>query len=364
MNERSKFQRELDDLALRDYDVTPKPKPRKPAPLLPNQCSQVSPWPDIDCGKAKPPVSLELRRIARLQSVIRKGMLTTSPRDSSLAGKGLFSGSWDWHSAVHAHWALLCIARYTNDAELEEFLIKRLDDKALKAEYDFLKKEKSFEFPYGRAWLLLMFSELARRASRAKAIARIQNDLETSLIGWLETNPYPESGTTAAPVFNAAHDSWLFAYLLTVMSQPKTKSSQDRLHALYQKKVEPQRSAIAKVISTPTDFLYLPAVQAVINRIDPAATYTAGDYPLGVSPALLDPPLNSSNAHSAGAALVRIWPHAIDSHKGDNRACSRFHTRLNEFFSRTDHWADSFDQIAHWVPQFMWMGIWLEAGRP
>jgi hypothetical protein len=33
-------------------------------------------------------------------------------------------------------------------------------------------------------------------------------------------------------------------------------------------------------------------------------------------------------------------------------------------FSRTDHWADSFDHVAHWVPQFMWMGMWLAAGRP
>jgi hypothetical protein len=73
--------------------------------------------------------------------------------------------------------------------------------------------------------------------------------------------------------------------------------------------------------------------------------------------------MTRDNAHAAGAAVVSIWPHAVESAR-NVKACSRYHARLNEMFSRMDQWADSFDHVSHWVPQFMWLAMWLEAGRP
>lgn len=329
---------------------------------LPPQCSQHSPWPDVACDKSKPPAELLALRTKRLGDVIWEGINTTSEHDQSSAGKGLFNGSWDWHSAVHAHWALLVMARTRGDADLEARLEKRFNTAAVQAERKFLNADKTFEVPYGRAWLLLTLSELARRSSAGKAILTFRQEVEDFVLDWLETSDYPEPRT--APAFSAVHDSWLFAYLLTVLSQPQSTAALDRLRALRKKKLEPQRAAVGKTPDKPSDFLYLPAVQATIDRVDPTGTGTPAAYPPGVSPPLADPPLTDANAHSAGAALVRIWPHAIDAQAGDKAACTRFHTRTNELFSRMDQWADSFQHVAHWVPQFMWMALWLNAGRP
>jgi hypothetical protein len=362
MSERQRFEREIAQLEGREHEGGA--TSGSPSPGLPPQCAQPSPWPDVSCDRSRPSAELQRRRIVRLREVISEGILTTKPHAKASVGGGVFAGSWDWHSAVHAHWALLAIARVTGDANLEAQLGARLDDKAIQAERKFLNDHGAFELPYGRAWLLLLLSELDRRPSRSKAVVALREEMQELVLHWLERAAYPEGGNRAAPSFDASHGSWLFAYLLAVLSQPKSTAALNRLRDLHRDKVEPQRAALAKVPVDPRDFLYLPAVQALIDRVDPAASGKPSAYPAGISPALVDPPLDETNAHSAGAALVLIWPHAIDSHSGDRNACARFHARIGEFFSRKDHWADSFQQVAHWVPQFMWMALWLEAGRP
>jgi len=87
------------------------------------------------------------------------------------------------------------------------------------------------------------------------------------------------------------------------------------------------------------------------------------DYPVD-DPDPFQSPITASNAHTAGRAMVRIWPFAIEAQMGDPAACARFQTRLSEMFARPDQWRDDFATVAHWVPQFMWMGMWLDRGRP
>jgi len=110
-----------------------------------------------------------------------------------------------------------------------------------------------------------------------------------------------------------------------------------------------------------SDFLHLPAVLATLDRVAlPAAKVVA--YPLERATALAGTTNLRFGRACVGAAVVRLWPYAIDA-ATDLVACGRFHTRTNELFSRPDQWADTY-AVAHWVPQFMWMGLWLERGRP
>ncbi len=346
-----------------EFDI-PRSKAKRPTPsssLLPD-CAQPSPWPDRKCADSKPSAEIKQRRIRRLCEVISAGIETKEHNPNRSGGPGLFAGSYDWHSAVHAHWALLSIARVNSDQKLEAWLAGRLTDKALRAERDFLKKNPQFEQPYGRAWLLLLLSELGRRSRVSRESTALEQEMRESVLGWLERSPYPEGGTKTAPSFIAKHNSWLFAYMLFAMTNPKPAGIRDRLSALRTSKIEPARVNLAAAKHSDDDFLFLPAVQAVADRVD--STAPAAAYPVGPARALLDPPLNEGNAHSAGATLVRIWPHAIDMRAGDEKACSRYHAGMNEMFSRTDHWADSFPLVSHWVPQFMWMALWLAEGRP
>ena len=35
-----------------------------------------------------------------------------------------------------------------------------------------------------------------------------------------------------------------------------------------------------------------------------------------------------------------------------------------EILARPDLWEEDFQVVTHWVPQFLWFGIWLADGRP
>lgn len=79
----------------------------------------------------------------------------------------VFYGCYDWHSAVHGHWLLVRLVRHFPDApfarEARKALARSFTDEAVAAEVLYLspKDRRSFERPYGLAWLLQLCAELA-----------------------------------------------------------------------------------------------------------------------------------------------------------------------------------------------------------
>jgi hypothetical protein len=77
-----------------------------------------------------------------------------------------FFGCYDWHSSVHGHWMLVRLLRVFPDLperiEIRGVLGAHLTTDNLKAEADYFgrKDSKSFERPYGWAWLLKLAEEL------------------------------------------------------------------------------------------------------------------------------------------------------------------------------------------------------------
>ena len=77
-----------------------------------------------------------------------------------------FYGCYDWHSAVHGHWMLARILRTYPDLpeakDIRAVLTEHLTAEKLKAELAYFNKPeaKSFERPYGWAWLLKLAEEL------------------------------------------------------------------------------------------------------------------------------------------------------------------------------------------------------------
>jgi hypothetical protein len=77
-----------------------------------------------------------------------------------------FYGSYDWHSSVHGHWLLVRVLKSVPDSseakEIRRVLGNHLTAANIKteAEYFTRKEAKSFERPYGWAWLLKLAEEL------------------------------------------------------------------------------------------------------------------------------------------------------------------------------------------------------------
>jgi hypothetical protein len=76
----------------------------------------------------------------------------------------VFYGCFDWHSAVHSHWALVRALRLAPDhpdgTEITESVDERLTPEHVAREVEYLDENPGFEEPYGWSWLLRLAAEL------------------------------------------------------------------------------------------------------------------------------------------------------------------------------------------------------------
>jgi hypothetical protein len=91
----------------------------------------------------------------------------------------MFYGCFDWHSAVHSHWALVRLLRLDPGGswtgEVRAALAESFTAERVSGELAYLADRPSFELPYGNAWLLQLDAELAEAAGA-----------DAELAGWRE----------------------------------------------------------------------------------------------------------------------------------------------------------------------------------
>ncbi len=275
---------------------------------------------------------------------------------SEVPAGSVFRTNYDWHSSVHAHWALLCLARTSGDPATQASVLQRLTPQALEAERTFLNSPaaRNFEMPYGQAWLMLLTAELGRVPSaRSAPLTALRQETAARLTAWLEKTPFPEPGG-----LNANYDSWLFTFLLLQLSKPGPQLLA-RLETLRASRIEPARAGIDAHVATPADFLHLPSILAAVDRLP--AGRAAPALPATAAP-VLPASITLDNCHTVGAAAVRLWPLALEAARGNVAARNLVHTRLGALEARPAAWSGDFDTVGHWVPQFMWMARWLMDG--
>jgi hypothetical protein len=131
-----------------------------------------------------------------------------------------FFGSYDWHSAVHSHWALVRLLRHAPGAGFEAAtraaLAQNLTEEKLAAELAYLGTpgREAFERPYGLAWLLQLAAELREwddpDAFAWRALLGPLEALAAERLGdWLAKLPGPiRSGVHSQSAFalGLAHD--------------------------------------------------------------------------------------------------------------------------------------------------------------
>ncbi|MSQ92150.1 MAG: DUF2891 domain-containing protein [Gammaproteobacteria bacterium] len=114
----------------------------------------------------------------------------------------VFFGCFDWHSAVHGHWLLARLARLYPDSEFAKAARTALDasftEANVAAEVAYLRGagRRSFERPYGLAWLLQLVAELRSwpdpDAPRwAAALHPLEVEAADRIRDWLPKLHYP-----------------------------------------------------------------------------------------------------------------------------------------------------------------------------
>jgi hypothetical protein len=305
---------------------------------------------------------------ARLAATIEQTIGTTSPHADRVGPTGLFAGNFDYHSAVHAHWAITSLSRVTGDAAASARALGRLSERSLAAEWAFLQQSANaaFELPYGRAWFVLLLSELAANAGRGtRAAHALREDAERQLLGWLE-------GNTSAAGDEATigqHQSWLFAFLLLVMSGPVLPGAGLRIDALYNTVVASRRAGWRARTSprTPTlsnpgeDFLHVPAI---IDTLD----ILRGGTPFLTAATFAPSRIATLPAgHMVGLEMTRLWPVALLARR-DPAMCAFLQRCMSEWLHHPEHWemgpatpapswSARFQNNSHWTPQFLWMAL-------
>jgi hypothetical protein len=126
-----------------------------------------------------------------------------------------FYGCYDWHSAVHGHWLLVRLIRTMPDATFvapaRAALAQSLTPSNIAVEVKYLRDpgRRSFERPYGLAWLLRLCAELRQwrdpDAQRwLSALTPLESAARDRLVEWLPNLP--------APIRIGEHDQTGFSF--------------------------------------------------------------------------------------------------------------------------------------------------------
>src|SRR5262249_31097963 len=120
-----------------------------------------------------------------------------------------FYGSYDWHSAVHMHWLLVRVQRlFPGSADaflIAEALDAHLPPPAIEAELGYFRTPagRTFERPYGWAWLLELQAEaLVSKSRSSRALAPLARELAGRAADYVRVSPYPvRAGTHGNTAF-------------------------------------------------------------------------------------------------------------------------------------------------------------------
>ncbi len=235
-----------------------------------------------------------------------------------------FHGCFDWHSSVHGHWMLARVLRQFPDLpeakEIRSVLNDHLTTENLKTEADYFarKEAKSFERPYGWAWLLKLADELHTwdDADAKKWSANLKPLAELIANRYIEFFPkqtYPiRSGVHSNTAFGLAfaHD-----YARTVGDKKLQAAIEERAKAYYGK----DEDAPARWEPDGADFLSPSLCEAdLMRRVLPAGEFRTwfhkylpgaakGEPATLFAPATVTDRADPQLVHLDGLNLSRAW---------------------------------------------------------
>jgi len=227
-----------------------------------------------------------------------------------------FYGAYDWHSAVHMHWLLMRVLRLYPVARIAVTIADALDEhlsaEGLAQELGYFRSPagRTFERPYGWAWLLELQAETLRAQGRwARALAPLSQELASRMAQYLASAPYP--------VRAGSHGNSAFACLLALDYARAAKDTglEFEIRRAARRWYERDRAAPLAYEPSLDDFLSPSLCEALLmqqvvpenefwnwlQRFAPDGFGVLAEPPSGYDPA--DP----KHSHLDGLCLTRAW---------------------------------------------------------
>jgi len=282
-----------------------------------------------------------------LGQVAFSSLKTKTPHYSETV-PGIFEGSYDWHSSVHAHWTALSVFRVLGQPTQE--LLERFTVKAIGDERQRLNKYPSFELPYGQAWLLLLLRELQNHelpTAVQEQLLLLKNETLARITRYLVGVEFPDGYNASC---SGTYRSWIMAYMLTDRSEWLDEDTHRKLH-------QKATSANCPMKSSYDDFQSPGSILSIVTGV-------TAPKPTPFSVLLTFPhPIRRPYGHEVGRIVTEYWPLALQA-RTDPEAHNKFYQFVDQFVAQKELWATNFEGVGHWIPQFLWFGIWLELGQP
>lgn len=305
-------------------------------------------WPEFTAARAG--------ALAALAEPVRAG---TARADTQ---HPVFHGCVDWHSAVHATYALLAAGRLTGRQDLIDAALAPARDAAqVRAEEAALRDgHLPEEIPYGTAWVLILDREAARGGlSTFRGLAELAHD---RIIGYLEHLAATRTLTAAVADQEYSNALWAAIALLrwTTAVRPAARTRAERFARTT------LRAALTGPVTTvdpPVGFLWPPhlalllAADLGLTAGDAATRDTAaGDLTPLLDVAAATRPLPAgamTTVHSAGLNFSRAWGmYAAWRITGAEAYRDRFADLFFGHLAVPDRWREDHRRYGHWVPQF------------
>lgn len=301
-----------------------------------------------------------------------------SPRQLTPA----FFGCFDWHSAVHAHWCLVRLLRFFPDADwagvARQVLGRSFTPERIAGELAYLSHpgHRSFECPYGVAWLLQLAAELRSAAARgddaagrwAEILAPLEQLAAANVRAWIERLPFP--------IRTGEHNQTAFA--MGLIRDWAEQTGAEEMREFLDRRAREFYSDDVRVplAYEPSghDFLSPALAEAdLMRRVmtgDEFAGWLHGFFaeaflPGGptLEPVVCRDPSDGKLAHLLGLNLSRAWMlegivHTLaedDPCRLRLERCADDHRRAGRAAIETDEYAGT-----HWLASF---AVWLLSGR-
>jgi hypothetical protein len=232
-----------------------------------------------------------------------------SPRNMHPA----FYGSYDWHSAVHMHWLLARVLRlFPGNSEISLTLGRHLSPAALAVELAYFRSAagRTFERPYGWAWLLELQAELSKlgNGTWSQAVQPLAAELARRMAAFVSGAPYP--------IRAGSHGNTAFACLLA-LDYARTENDrrlEDEIKTASVRWYHADRDAPLAYEPSLDDFLSPALIEAALMR----EVMTADDFRgwsakfFSADPAELELPTvadrgDPKQSHLDGLCLSRAW---------------------------------------------------------
>ena len=255
-----------------------------------------------------------------LANVVREyprhvGHLLTRPHEK-LSPRRLhpaFYGSYDWHSAVHMHWLLARILRlYPKRKKIADVLGRHLTPRAIRTELAYFNGPagRTFERPYGWAWLLELQAELIRlgRNEWSDALQPLAAELARRMARFVSAAPYP--------IRAGSHGNTAFACLLALdyANAAKHQMLADEVRAAALRWYRADRDTPLAYEPSLDDFLSPSLIEAALMRevMAPAEfrAWSRGFFskdPSGLSVPTVSDRADPKQSHLDGLCLSRAW---------------------------------------------------------